>query len=75
MNEDEDLVWLLGVSNEFMVFDFHEVLEATSNFSDENKLGQGGFGSVYKVRESKRTMCMMITEKETEKKPLVIIAN
>ncbi|EFH51797.1 predicted protein, partial [Arabidopsis lyrata subsp. lyrata] len=26
-----------------------EILVATNNFSDENKLGEGGFGSVYKV--------------------------
>ena len=25
------------------------ILEATHNFSDANKLGQGGFGPVYKV--------------------------
>lgn len=31
-------------------FDLEIILEATSNFSDENKLGQGGFGPVYKVR-------------------------
>ena len=26
---------------------------ATNNFSDENKLGAGGFGVVYKVRKKK----------------------
>ncbi|XP_039167307.1 G-type lectin S-receptor-like serine/threonine-protein kinase At1g11410 [Eucalyptus grandis] len=31
------------------VFDFETVAAATSNFSFANKLGQGGFGSVYKV--------------------------
>ncbi|KAF8690643.1 hypothetical protein HU200_041015 [Digitaria exilis] len=29
-------------------FDLHELAAATSNFADENKLGRGGFGSVYK---------------------------
>uniref|UniRef100_A0ACD5XXD7 Uncharacterized protein n=1 Tax=Avena sativa TaxID=4498 RepID=A0ACD5XXD7_AVESA len=43
---DHELVW--GMGGEFSVYDFHEILEATSNFSEENKLGQGGFGPVYK---------------------------
>lgn len=34
---------------ELPVYDFGTIAIATSNFSDENKLGQGGFGSVYKV--------------------------
>ncbi|KAF5728768.1 Receptor kinase 3 [Tripterygium wilfordii] len=31
-------------------FDFGTIATATNNFADENKLGQGGFGSVYKGR-------------------------
>jgi serine/threonine protein kinase len=27
---------------------YHELATATSNFAEKNKLGQGGFGSVYK---------------------------
>ncbi|EXC11581.1 Receptor-like serine/threonine-protein kinase SD1-8 [Morus notabilis] len=30
------------------LFDYRTMAMATNNFSDENKLGQGGFGSVYK---------------------------
>jgi hypothetical protein len=35
--------------SEFSVFGFNQILEATSNFSEKNKLGEGGFGPVYKV--------------------------
>lgn len=31
------------------LFDFATILDATSNFSQSNKLGEGGFGPVYKV--------------------------
>ena len=31
------------------LFSFKSVSTATDNFSDANKLGEGGFGSVYKV--------------------------
>ena len=30
-------------------FDLEDILTATDDFSDANKLGQGGFGPVYKV--------------------------
>ncbi|XP_027348621.1 receptor-like serine/threonine-protein kinase SD1-8 isoform X1 [Abrus precatorius] len=33
---------------ELPFFDFNTITTATNNFSEENKLGQGGFGSVYK---------------------------
>uniref|UniRef100_J3NA91 Uncharacterized protein n=1 Tax=Oryza brachyantha TaxID=4533 RepID=J3NA91_ORYBR len=49
--EDEALIWgLEGRNSEFTIYDFSQVLEATGNFSDENKLGQVGFGPVYKGR-------------------------
>ncbi|KAF5472085.1 hypothetical protein F2P56_008827 [Juglans regia] len=35
---------------ELPLFDFSTLAIATNDFSDENKLGQGGFGSVYKGR-------------------------
>lgn len=34
---------------ELPLFSFKSVSAATENFSAENKLGQGGFGPVYKV--------------------------
>lgn len=31
------------------LFELSSIAAATNNFSSENKLGEGGFGSVYKV--------------------------
>jgi hypothetical protein len=31
------------------LFDLVTVIAATNNFSSENKIGEGGFGPVYKV--------------------------
>ncbi|XP_061979077.1 cysteine-rich receptor-like protein kinase 10 isoform X2 [Populus nigra] len=36
------------ITAESLQFDFGTIRAATDNFSEENKLGQGGFGSVYK---------------------------
>lgn len=38
-----------GTGIDVPFFDFESILAATDNFSDENKLGKGGFGPVYKV--------------------------
>ncbi|GLT27487.1 hypothetical protein SLA2020_024810 [Shorea laevis] len=38
------------IKAESLQYDFATVRAATNNFSDENKLGQGGFGAVYKGR-------------------------
>jgi len=35
--------------HDIKVFNFTSILEATMDFSPENKLGQGGYGPVYKV--------------------------
>ncbi|KAH9610692.1 hypothetical protein KSS87_003701, partial [Heliosperma pusillum] len=34
---------------ELPIYDFHSMVIATDNFCEANKLGQGGFGRVYKV--------------------------
>ena len=50
VHQDEELE--LGIEERnsvFTFFNFSQVLEATKNFSVENKLGHGGFGPVYKV--------------------------
>lgn len=43
-------LWKIEESDsEFSLYEFDQIADATNNFSDENKLGQGGFGPVYKV--------------------------
>ena len=39
-----------GTHPDLLIFDLSCVVAATENFSPTNKLGQGGFGSVYKVQ-------------------------
>lgn len=34
---------------ELPLFDLNTILKATNKFSNDNKLGEGGFGPVYKV--------------------------
>ena len=38
-----------GKSHELKVYSLDRIKAATSNFSDSNKLGEGGFGPVYMV--------------------------
>jgi hypothetical protein len=37
------------MNKDLAFFDLESIVVATDNFSPANKLGQGGFGSVYKV--------------------------
>jgi len=45
----EDFEVDLKKGNGLKLFNYTSVMEATNGFSSENKLGQGGFGPVYKV--------------------------
>ena len=47
-SDAEDAVAIGSV--ESLQFDFGTIRVATNDFSEANKLGQGGFGSVYRVR-------------------------
>ena len=38
-----------GEDQELPFIDFRTIQHSTNNFSSENKLGQGGFGTVFKV--------------------------
>jgi len=50
---------------ELLKFDFEKVATATNNFDLSNKLGQGGFGPVYKVPYMKQSYNIL--------KPLCIV--
>ncbi|KAK4374853.1 hypothetical protein RND71_005530 [Anisodus tanguticus] len=53
-----------GDNNNLQVFSFNEMKEATNNFSFDNKLGQGGYGPVYKISDF--GMARMFKEDEVE---------
>lgn len=44
LGEEEDVS-----TEESLLYDFKQLIDATNNFSTSNKLGEGGFGAVYKV--------------------------
>ena len=46
---------------ELQLFDLDTLLNATNNFSSDNKLGEGGFGPVYKVRVCPTTVYKLKT--------------
>lgn len=53
-----DLEEIVGV--ESLQFDFRTIKDATDNFSMRNKLGQGGFGVVYKVQFCHHNTCIIL---------------
>ena len=52
---------------ELPFFDFNTITMATNNFSESNKLGQGGFGSVYRVSRHYIGILMYTPKKWGEK--------
>lgn len=46
--EDQDNLEEIA-AKEQKAFSYKTLVEATANFSSQNKLGEGGFGAVYKV--------------------------
>jgi hypothetical protein len=43
--------------SDLIVFSYLAIKVATDNFSEENKLGEGGFGAVYKVTFVNTSIC------------------
>ena len=45
-----DLQEDIYIGHDLRIFNYASIIEATDGFSSENKLGEGGFGPVYKVK-------------------------
>ncbi|KAH9666044.1 Receptor-like serine/threonine-protein kinase [Citrus sinensis] len=45
-----------SISHELKIFDFQTIAAAANNFSTTNKLGEGGFGPVYKVDSGRKNV-------------------
>ena len=43
----------LSVSDKVKIYKYKEIRQATDDFNPINKIGEGGFGSVYKVNDKK----------------------
>lgn len=52
VSEDEDIEEI--ITAESLQYNFGIIREATDDFSENNKLGEGGFGLVYKVMIHKK---------------------
>lgn len=46
---DNDLQLNISGGDDLELFSYASIMVATNDFSSENKLGQGGFGPVFKV--------------------------
>ena len=59
-------------SHDLQSFSFESISVATSNFSTENKLGEGGFGPVYKVLSLSLSLCVCMCEIKFENIIIII---
>lgn len=48
-SKSKDFVFKISGDQEFRLFSYNELKAATTGFKSSNKIGQGGFGSVFKV--------------------------
>jgi hypothetical protein len=48
-SDSNDLEGNFSSGDDLKVFSYSSIIVATNGFSSENKLGQGGFGPVFKV--------------------------
>lgn len=54
------------------LLDFSIIAVATDNFSSENKIGEGGFGPVYRVINSPSLMYKHLTYSHSKKYPIYL---
>lgn len=54
-----------------LTYSFNELVFATKNFCDENKLGEGGFGSVFKVTSISFLILVLVTSLSKERKDVI----
>ena len=58
-----DLQEEINKGHDLTIFSYESIMEATKDFSLENKLGQGGFGPVYKVTLNCSYYALLIIKK------------
>ncbi|KAG2704935.1 hypothetical protein I3760_05G029400 [Carya illinoinensis] len=75
-DQEDDLAFAIYMDEEFQKgtgpkrFSFKELVRATKNFSDEEKLGEGGFGGVYRgfLRDSNASVAMKRVSKASKQR-------